>query len=215
MPTMKSTSGTAVRASGIPEELRLTPRTDVVPTRNIGVSLHQLWHTECSRTIPPMCSGGRRPLAFCEGDRGMSNKEAEKLPDAGPQDPFADTQSLVAHVVPAGVDRRSFFIRAAVGGAAAVMTGCSPSTEEKTAKATATAAPAAPAPSAAAPPLAADLNVVMKEKGPILTVADEFYKVGPDLRARTRLARCALPTTSTSEPPSCRPTSSPRRRSFR
>jgi L-serine dehydratase len=109
----------------------------------------------------------------------MSNKEAEKLPDAGPQDPFADTQSLVAHVVPAGVDRRSFFIRAAVGGAAAVMTGCSPSTEEKTAKATATAAPAAPAPSAAAPPLAADLNVVMKEKGPILTVADEFYKVGP------------------------------------
>ena len=109
----------------------------------------------------------------------MSNKEAEKLPDAGPQDPFADTQSLVAHVVPAGVDRRSFFIRAAVGGAAAVMTGCSPSTEEKTAKAAATAAPAAPAPSAAAPPLAADLNVVMKEKGPILTVADEFYKVGP------------------------------------
>jgi len=109
----------------------------------------------------------------------MSNKEAEKLPDAGPQDPFADTQSLVAHVVPAGVDRRSFFIRAAVGGAAAVMTGGSPSTEEKTAKAAATAAPAAPAPSAAAPPLAADLNVVMKEKGPILTVADEFYKVGP------------------------------------
>ncbi len=71
-------------------------------------------------------------------------------------------------------------MRTAVGGAAAVMTGCSPSPEEKTAKAAATAQPqAAPAPAPSAPPLAADLNVVMKEKGPVLTTVDEFYKVGP------------------------------------
>jgi hypothetical protein len=57
--------------------------------------------------------------------------------------------------------------------------------------------------------------VVKKEKGPVLTTVDEFYKVGPALPARTRLVRCALPTISTSEPPSCRPTNSPRRRSFR
>ena len=30
-----------------------------------------------------------------------------------------------------------------------------------------------------APPLAADLNVVKKGAGPVLTTADEFYKVGP------------------------------------
>src|SRR5262249_46862624 len=30
-----------------------------------------------------------------------------------------------------------------------------------------------------APPLAPDLNVVQKEKGPVLTTVDEFYKVGP------------------------------------
>src|SRR5690349_21345545 len=59
------------------------------------------------------------------------------------------------------------------------MTGCSVSDAEKTAKAAATV-PAAPAAAAAStPPLAADLNVVMKEKGPVLTTVDEFYKVGP------------------------------------
>ena len=91
-------------------------------------------------------------------------------------DPLADTHALIAQDVPQGVNRRSFLMRTAVGGAAAVMTGCSPSPSEKTAKATETAAPAA-APSA--PPLAADLHVAMAEKGPILTTVDEFYKVGP------------------------------------
>jgi L-serine dehydratase len=67
-------------------------------------------------------------------------------------------------------------MRTAVGGAAAVMTGCSVSSEEKKAKAVATTPPQA-APST--PPLAADLNVVLKGKGPVLTTVDEFYKVGP------------------------------------
>src|SRR3954453_3853935 len=67
-------------------------------------------------------------------------------------------------------------MRSAVGGAAAVMTGCAPSPEAKAAKAVETL-PMAAAPSA--PALSPDLNVVMKEKGPILTTGDEFYKVGP------------------------------------
>ena len=50
--------------------------------------------------------------------------------------------------------------------AAAVMTGCTASPEQATAKAAATTPPAA-APSA--PPLAQDLYAVMKEKGPVLT----------------------------------------------
>src|SRR5262249_18886433 len=115
----------------------------------------------------------------------MSNKEADESADtplstpraASREDPLADTRQLIAQEIPHGVDRRSFLMRTAVGGAAAVLTGCSVSPEEKTAKAVATATPAAAAPST--PPLAADLNVVQKEKGPVLTTVDEFYKVGP------------------------------------
>src|SRR3954447_3001590 len=97
----------------------------------------------------------------------MSHKEA---------DSSDDTRRLIAQEIPRGVDRRSFLMRSAVGGAAAVMTGCAVSPEERTAKAVETLPPPA-APST--PPLAADLNVVQKGKGPILTTADEFYKVGP------------------------------------
>jgi L-serine dehydratase len=91
---------------------------------------------------------------------------------------LADLRRLITPEVPAGVNRRSFLMRTAVGGAAVVMTGCAASPEERTAKAVETAQPAAAA-APAAPPLAADLYVVMREKGPILTTADEFYKVGP------------------------------------
>src|SRR5262252_5052876 len=109
----------------------------------------------------------------------MSNREDEKPGETPRENPLADTNGLVAPVAPHGLDRRSFLMRTAVGGAAAVMTGCAASPEEKTAKAAATAAPSAPAPAPSAPPLAADLHVAMKEKGPILTTVDEFYKVGP------------------------------------
>jgi L-serine dehydratase len=94
-------------------------------------------------------------------------------------DPLADIDRLVAHDVPHGVDRRSFLMRTAVGGAAAVMTGCTASPEQATAKATETAKPAPTPAAASAPPLAEDLYVSMKSKGPVLTTVDEFYKVGP------------------------------------
>jgi L-serine dehydratase len=112
----------------------------------------------------------------------MSNKEAEKA-KISQNDSLGDTRHLTAHEIPHGVDRRSFLLRTAVGGAAVVMTGCSASQEDKTAKAAATAAPAAapaaPAAAPSAPPLAEDLYVVMQQKGPVLTTVDEFYKVGP------------------------------------
>ncbi|HVK09099.1 MAG TPA: L-serine ammonia-lyase [Gemmataceae bacterium] len=76
--------------------------------------------------------------------------------------------------VPPGIDRRSFFMRNAVIGASAALTGT-------------TWTPAARAQQAAkeagAPKLGAtmspDLQVVKKSKGPVMTVLDEFYKVGP------------------------------------
>jgi L-serine dehydratase len=78
------------------------------------------------------------------------------------------------------IDRRSFIIRNAVIGAAAVMTGRVWTTEARAAQAakeaTKDAAKGAPLGSA---PLPSDLNVVKQSKGPVMIVADEFYKVGP------------------------------------
>ncbi len=60
------------------------------------------------------------------------------------------------------MDRRTFLMRSATIGAAAVLTGCT--TQEKTAQVGGEAAPSA-ALTPAAPPLSADLNVVKKAKG--------------------------------------------------
>ncbi len=95
-----------------------------------------------------------------------------------PEDP--DQKAAILHddgltsaEVPPGVDRRTFMMRSAVIGSAAVITGCSMPEKQQTA-----AASAAP-PKVAEPPLSADLDVVKKAKGPVMTVVDEFYKVGP------------------------------------
>ena len=77
---------------------------------------------------------------------------------------------------PDGVDRRAFLMRSATIGAAAVLTGCS--TEQKAQQVGGTAPPPAPV-LTQSPPLSPDLNVVKKAKGPVMTMLDEFYKVGP------------------------------------
>jgi L-serine dehydratase len=73
------------------------------------------------------------------------------------------------------LSRRDLGRAVLAASAGALFTGCSqPQPAEK-------AAPAAAAPQAAplAPPLSPDLAVVQKTKGPIMTVLDEFYKIGP------------------------------------
>ena len=92
-----------------------------------------------------------------------------------------DPSPEVPSEIPTGLDRRKFIMRSAVISAAAVMNGCTRAETERTAPPPAAeAAPAAGAPAGApAVPLATDLNVVMKAKGPVLTTVDEFYKVGP------------------------------------
>lgn len=83
-------------------------------------------------------------------------------------------ESSSAIPIPDGIDRRSFLIRNAVIGAAAVMTGTQVAPEARAQQA---------AKEAAAPKLGAtmspNLNVVAKSKGPVMTVLEEFYKVGP------------------------------------
>lgn len=75
--------------------------------------------------------------------------------------------------VPSAIDRRSFFIRNAVIGAAAVMTGkvWDPAARAQQAE--------KEAEDVKKNGMASNLNVVTKSKGPIMTVVDEFYKVGP------------------------------------
>src|SRR5262245_59888491 len=85
--------------------------------------------------------------------------------------PLSDPVLDLSEEVPAGVDRRAFTMRSAPVGAMAVMTGCSKEPEK--------AAAAAPPLPALEPPLSADLDVVKRAKGPVMTTIDEFYKVGP------------------------------------
>ena len=73
-----------------------------------------------------------------------------------------------------GVDRRSFLMRSAVIGAAAVMTG-----KTVTAEARAQQAEKEAAKPRMGHQLSPDLHVVKKSKGPVMTVLEEFYKVGP------------------------------------
>src|SRR5215471_4090952 len=75
---------------------------------------------------------------------------------------------------PNGIDRRTFLIRNAVIGAAAVMTGTTWTPEARAAQ----AAKESGAKLGSAP-LSPDLAVVKNSKGPVMTILEEFYKVGP------------------------------------
>jgi L-serine dehydratase len=84
--------------------------------------------------------------------------------------------------IPEGTDRRAFLIRSAVIGAAAVMTGCNVSKEEQAQRAASEAATpptAAAAKKALGGAMSDDLDVVKRSKGPVMTILEEFYKVGP------------------------------------
>jgi L-serine dehydratase len=79
---------------------------------------------------------------------------------------------LCASSAPTGVDRRTFLMRSAVIGAAAVIAGRSVSAEEQ-------AAAASKAPSRLSGGMSPSLAVVKQSKGPVMTTLEEFYKVGP------------------------------------
>src|ERR1044072_7139898 len=85
-------------------------------------------------------------------------------------DAFASFDPLVSQEIPEGVDSCTFLMRSAVVGATTVMLGRSLSAHERTQRSI--AAPPAPR-------LSDDLDVVKKQKGPVMTTLDEFYKVGP------------------------------------
>jgi L-serine dehydratase len=73
---------------------------------------------------------------------------------------------------PAGSDRRAFMVRSAMALSIGALTGCKP---KDVSKIPAQARPGGGAKVALDP----SLDVVKKSKGPVMTLADEFYKVGP------------------------------------
>jgi len=77
-------------------------------------------------------------------------------------------------VLTSPVSRRDFLIRNAVIGAAAAMTGKIYAADDRTERATKEAAKLKMGAT-----LSPDLDVVKRSKGPVMTVLDEFYKVGP------------------------------------
>jgi L-serine dehydratase len=104
----------------------------------------------------------------------MSEREASQRNDD--RGDLLDPSAQALPEIPVGYDRRRFIMRSAVISAASVLTGCARSETESKAPAP---TPAAATPAASAPPLSADLDVVKKGQGPVMTVLDEFYKVGP------------------------------------
>ncbi|HEX5876543.1 MAG TPA: L-serine ammonia-lyase [Pyrinomonadaceae bacterium] len=97
----------------------------------------------------------------------------ERAPDVPATSPQPDLTSpisdqFISQEIPPGVDRRTFLMRSAVVGATTVMLGRSLSAQERTLRST-----------APPPRVSEDLNVVKKQKGPVMTTLDEFYKVGP------------------------------------
>ena len=80
--------------------------------------------------------------------------------------------------IPSSINRRSFLMRNAVIGAAAVMTG-KVWTPEARAQQAAKAAARSPLPPLDSTSMSQDLDVVKRSNGPVMTVIEEFYKVGP------------------------------------
>src|SRR5690349_1600700 len=88
--------------------------------------------------------------------------------DANHSKPAAEDPTLPSHI-----DRRSFLMRNAVIGAAAVMTGTTWTPEARAAQA------AKESGAKLGATMSDKLNVVAKSKGPVMTILEEFYKVGP------------------------------------
>ena len=96
-----------------------------------------------------------------------------KTQDSAKKDGLKPAETVESEI-PSGLDRRSFLMRNAVIGAAAVMTGRVWTPEARAAQAAKESASLKMGAT-----MSPDLDVVKRSKGPVMTVVDEFYKVGP------------------------------------
>ena len=145
-----------------PQKSRVLLRLALLKTKDVKEIQRLFIQVPTPRSLVTAC----KRLAH-GGDTMKTNHEQDEMASLLRGDECQD--------VPPGVDRRTFMMRSAVLGAAAVITGCSPAEKKDEAPAAAPAA-APPKPTGQVSP---DLEVVKKAKGPVMTVIDEFYKVGP------------------------------------
>jgi L-serine dehydratase len=87
--------------------------------------------------------------------------------------------ALAESALPSNINRRSFIMRNAVIGAAAVMTGRTWTPEARAQQAAKEAAARPTLPPLDSTSMSSDLDVVKRSKGPVMTILEEFYKVGP------------------------------------
>jgi L-serine dehydratase len=102
---------------------------------------------------------------------GVAKRRVRRMYDIDEQEPLVP--ELDRSEPPAGSDRRAFMVRSAMAVAIGALMGTAP----KSVRGAPATAPAQGA--AASVTLSPDLGVVKEAKGPVMTLADEFYKVGP------------------------------------
>src|SRR5258706_10242463 len=126
-------------------------------------------------SMPTGSQEGEKIMIKDDNEIDNHSRAANDLYDTR-SDPLGNSDELISQKIPPGVDRRKFLMRSAVIGAATVMTGRFVSAHERTLTAVRESLPVLPqGPSV---PLDKNLNVVKKGQGPVMTVIDEFYKVG-------------------------------------
>jgi L-serine dehydratase len=130
----------------------------------------------------PVAIRPQNPKALRKENMSQDNNAGEqKLSSPGSENETQHKDSLgdgfgelVTKEVPTGSDRRAFMMRSALAAVVAAATGCAP-TPSTSSKET----PPAKDPAVPQVPLSADLDVVKRGKEPVMTLIDEFYKVGP------------------------------------
>ena len=105
----------------------------------------------------------------------MVNKTFNPRLEDSQQDPLGSSlENLIRQEISPGLDRRAFLMRSALIGAMSVITG-----RRATAQIPASAEPKGVSGGPPQPALSPNLAVVKDQKGPVMTLLDEFYKVGP------------------------------------
>jgi L-serine dehydratase len=105
----------------------------------------------------------------------MANKTIDPHFQDNKQDPLGSSlENLIRQEISPGIDRRAFLMRSALIGAMGVITG-----RRAIAQMSASSEPKGVSGGPPLPPLSPNLAVVKDQKGPVMTILDEFYKVGP------------------------------------
>jgi len=105
----------------------------------------------------------------------MANKTFNPRSEDSQQDPLGSSlEDLIGQEISPGIDRRAFLMRSALVGAMSVITG-----RRAIAQIPASAEPKGVSGGPGNVELSPSLEVVKEQKGPVMTLLDEFYKVGP------------------------------------